>query len=145
MYSTPLSRAILLGLGLCLAVALPSFAHAQSGDDARPTMSVRELTLKPGASAQEFEKHVAEIVGPWFEERIPGVRAYLVRGERGDRTNAYLLIYEFDTLARRNEYFPQPGVQSERFQQLAGVIPDFGLDKYTDYAGGYTDYVVLKP
>ncbi|HUE77909.1 MAG TPA: hypothetical protein VMM83_08210, partial [Longimicrobiales bacterium] len=136
---------VLLGVALYLAAPLPSSAHAQSGDDARPVLSVRELTLKPGASAQEFEKHFAEIVGPWFEQRIPGVRAYLARGERGDRTNAYLLLYEFDTLARRNEYFPQPGVQSERFKQLAGVIPDFGLDKYTDYAGEYTDYVALKP
>lgn len=144
MVSRLLPRAALLAFGLSILMALPAAGQVMNGDDARPVLAVREAMLKAGADAQEFERHFADVVSRWWREHIPGVTAYLARGERGARTNMYLVIYEFDSLDRRNEYFPQPDVQSERFVQLAGEAPDFGLDEYIEPVAEYTDYVVLR-
>jgi hypothetical protein len=105
------------------------------------------ITLKSGADAQEFEQSFANEFARAIEQRIPGLQAYLLRGERGQRTGKYLLVYEIDTLARRNEYWPQPDVTSEKFTQLVQGMPAFDFDRFLEAMPEdvYTDYLVLKP
>ena len=49
-----------------------------------------------------------------MNRHIPGVRVYLMKGERGARVGGYVIVYEFDSLERRNEYAPKPDSASER-------------------------------
>ncbi len=148
MLRTAPARAALLVLALTLVSAIPSLAQAPTGDDARRVMALREVTLKSGASAQEFERYFSDVYAPAMAERVPGLQTYLLRGERGDRKDQYLLVWEFDSLARRNEYFPQPGPggASERWQQIAQNMPQFEFDKYLEATAEdrYTDYLVLR-
>jgi hypothetical protein len=140
-------RAVLLVIALTLGSAASALAQAPTGDNARRVMALREVTLKNGASAQEFEKYFSEVYARTMAERIPGLQVYLLRGERGERQGKYVMVYELDSLARRNEYWPQPDVASERITQLTQNMPQFEFDKHLEAGSGnaYTDYLVLKP
>ncbi len=63
---------------------------------------MHKLTLKPGASPEEFERFVAEEGYPALD-RIPGLRWRLLKG---DREGKYLALYEFDSVERLRSYFP---------------------------------------
>jgi hypothetical protein len=39
------------------------------------------------------------------------------------------MVYEIDSLAQLNEYWPQPGVASEKFTQLTQDMPELEFDK----------------
>jgi hypothetical protein len=146
MWRRFLSRTAPLVVILALVSAVSSLAQAPTGDNARRVIALREITLKSGANTQEFERYFSDVYARTMAERIPGVQIYLLRGERGERKDKYLMVWEFDSLARRNEYFPQPGAASERWTQLAQNLPQFEFDKYLESAAEdrYTDYLVLK-
>jgi hypothetical protein len=146
MWRRFLSRTAPLVVTLVVVPAVSSPAQAPTGDNARRLLALREITLKSGVNAQQFETYFSDVYARTMAERIPGLQIYLLRGERGDRKDKYLMVWEFDSLARRNEYFPKPDVASERWTQLTQNMPQFELDKYLEPAEGdrYTDYVVLR-
>lgn len=144
MQTYSLCRAALVALAL--ALGLPCRAQAQDASTS-PVVSVRELQLKDGVSAQEFERYVATEYAPALESAIPGMEVSLLKGDRGKRKNAYLLVWEFDSVQRRNEYFPQEGgPASERLQQLMANMPRSRLSTFVQArdASDYTDYVMLR-
>jgi hypothetical protein len=147
MLRRSVSRAAMLVLGLTMLSAAPSPAQAPGGDDARRVIAIREITLKSDANAQEFEQSFSNVYARAVEDRIPGMQTYLLRGERGQRTGKYLMVFEIDSLARRNEYWPQPDVSSEKFTQLWEGMPEYDIGKYVEAEPEdvYTDYLVLKP
>jgi hypothetical protein len=69
----------------------------------------------------------------------------LWKADRGDGVGRYLMVWEFDSIARREEYFPAAtgGNASDRFRQLTQSLPASRLREYVD-VGPHTDYVVLK-
>ncbi len=116
-------------------------------------VAIRELTLKPDVKTEEFERFVNEEFTPTFEEQVPGVKAYILRGERGDQKGHYSFALIFDSENTRDFYYPfehggeasvpksaeklwMPARQMI-FEKLAGYVEDIGQK------GGYTDYVVL--
>ena len=141
-----LTSATRLALALLLASTFPGLAAAQNqAAGARRVMALREATLKSGVSGATFERYFADSVARPFARHVPGLRAYLLNGERGARVAGYVIVYEFDSLNRRNEYFPKPDSISARFQQLARALPARALEDLEKYVtvGEYTDYIVL--
>ena len=140
-----------LPLPLALAIVLASgVPHAMSAQDPGPSsrrvVALREATLKSGVRGADFERYFADSVAGPLNRHIPGVRAYLMKGERGARVGGYVIVYEFDRLERRNEYFPKPDSTTERWRQLARGLPARGMEdlaKYVDIPA-YTDYVVVR-
>jgi hypothetical protein len=126
---------------------MPILASAQATAQVdRRVISLREATLKPGIRAEDFERYVADsLVGP-MNRHVPGVHAYLLKGERGARIRGYVIVFEFDSLGRRDEYFPRPDTTSTRWDQLARALPATAMDHLAHYAEvrDYTDYVVVK-
>lgn len=141
-----LSAALLVVL-LALASAGPSLAQTPVEDSARRVIGLREIALRSDADPREFETYFSDVYARTMAERVPGLQLYLLRGERGDRKDRYLLVWEFDSLAQRNEYFPQPGAPSEKWTQVTQNMPQFALGKYLEpqTEDRYTDYVVLRP
>jgi len=130
------------------AVLLPAseFLQPHGGVAAlRDTLGRRAGKL-PERLAADFERYFADSVAGPVNRHIPGLRAYLMKGERGARVGGYVIVYEFDRLERRNEYFPKPDSTTERWRQLARALPARGMEdlaKYVDIPG-YTDYVVVR-
>ncbi len=140
-------RLPLPSLTMVLMSAMPILASAQATPrvDQR-VIALREATLKPGVRGEDFERFFADSEAGPINRHIPGMRAYLLKGERGTRVGGYVTVYEFDSLGRRNEYFPRADTTSIRWQQLARALPanaHANLARYVELRD-YTDYVVAK-
>jgi len=136
-----------ISFALLLASAAPGLATAQGqSPSASRVVALREATLKSGASAADFERYFADSVAGPINRHVPGLRVYLGKGDRGGRVGGYVIVYEFDNLARRNGYFPKPDSTSERWTQLARALPPRALEdleKYVNVAA-YTDYGIVR-
>jgi hypothetical protein len=139
-------RLSLFCLTLLLAFASADPASAQTKSADRRVVALREATLKSGANAGEFERYFADSVAGPLNHHIPGAHAYLLKGERGARIGGYVIVYEFESLARRNQYFPQPDSSSALYQRLAKALPANAMENLSRYVdiGAYTDYVVVR-
>lgn len=116
-------------------------------------LAVRELQLKPGVDPEEFERFAVEEFTPTFQEQVPGVSAYILKGERGDKKGQYSFALIFDSVNTRDYYYPfehggEASVPKNAetlwlparkaiYEQLIKYVEDIGQQ------GGYTDYVVL--
>lgn len=92
---------------------------------------------------EQFLARAVPSVSPW-----PGMKSYVAKGDRGDRAGHYTLIFEFDDVATRNRYFPQPDVLGPEAQQHLAAWMPFVIEwqQYATWAGSptvFTDYVVL--
>jgi hypothetical protein len=140
-------RVSLLSLTIILTSAMSTLAGAQTKPPIdRRAIALREATLKPNVRGEDFERYFADSVAGPMNRHIPGVHAYLLKGERGARVGGYVIVFEFDSLGRRNEYFPKRDTTSTRWQQLAQALPANSVDNLSRYVEirDYTDYVVVR-
>ena len=87
--SVPLALAIVVGS------SVPHAISAQDpGPSSRRVVALREATLKNGVRGADFERYFADSVAGPMNRHIPGLRAYLMKGERGARVGAYVIVYE---------------------------------------------------
>jgi len=110
-------------------------------------IAMREIEVIKGKE-KAFEKYVINKLHPEFQKFIEGMNVYVYKGDRGERKDKYLLIYTFDTLERRNKYFPVEGEGgSEEYNQAARGMVDFTvqLEEMVDSLSstGYTDYIMI--
>jgi hypothetical protein len=107
---------------------------------------IHYIALQTGVKPEEFETFAAQ---RWSQlPSLPGLTTYLVKGDRGDRLNRYLLIFEFESKETRDRYLPAEGVASAEMQQaLAAAAPVLAeWTKYASFGGSptiWTDYVAL--
>jgi hypothetical protein len=142
-------RVSLLSLTMMLISAMSTVAAAQARTKTtvdRRVIALREATVKPNVSAADFERYFADSVAGPLNRHIPGIRAYLLKGERGARVGGYVIVFEFVSLDRRNAYFPTPDTTSARYQQLAKALPPNAIENLARYVDipNYTDYVVVR-
>ena len=116
-------------------------------------VAVRDVTLKDGVSAEAFERFAVEKFTPVFEHQVPGVKAFIMKGDRGDKKGSYSYVLIFDSANTRNFYYPfehggeeSVPATSEPLWLPAREAIYQELVKYVDGIGetaGYTDYLVL--
>lgn len=110
-------------------------------------VAVRALPVKPG-SEMKFEEFATTELYPAFE-KMEGLRAYVYKGDRGAGKGSYILLWSFDTVDRRNSYFPtEEGDPSDAFNKAyEGVAPV--MEKLNGFLSDgatsvpYTDYVSI--
>jgi hypothetical protein len=114
-------------------------------------VAIRHLTLKNDVDPNVFEKFIAEQYSPAFRQHLPGIQAWIAKGERGTNVGKYVLIWYIDSIHTRNLYFPPPSSQGSEIFQTVWQASDGLLqqvqDKLALYVNGldeYTDYVVLQ-
>ena len=132
----------------------PEFAnYASLFTDPGNIVAVREVTLKEGIDPVKFETFAVEEFTPVFEREVPGVKAYIMKGNRGDKKGSYAYVLIFDSENTRDFYYPfEHGGEesvpstSEQLWLPAREAIYTELVKYVDGIGeteGYTDYLVL--
>mgnify|MGYP006283619331 CR=1 FL=1 len=96
----------------------------------------------------EFENFVIENYHPAYQAHIDGYYNYVLKGDRGDKADTYVLMTVFDKADRRNEYFPVPlEPPSESFTEQQGPVLEIDekfrtfLNENIDF--DYTDYIVV--
>ncbi|MCB0687866.1 MAG: hypothetical protein KDC53_15125 [Saprospiraceae bacterium] len=96
--------------GILVTIILGSYSYQKStsflGDS--QVIAYRDLILKEDIDIESFERFIAEEFTPTFEEFVPGVRALIMKGERGQKKDQYVLLLIFDSINTRNFYFPTP-------------------------------------
>jgi hypothetical protein len=107
---------------------------------------LHEIELRPEVTPAEYEqffiKEIAHL--PMF----PGWRAYLLKGDRGERAGKYLVMYEVESVEARDSYFPAPAEQSEKVQQFLEQHPAVAAameksNAFESEPDTWTDYVVV--
>jgi len=128
-------------------VAVIFVRAAETGKDSSPpVISVREFELRSGVKAEEFEKYAREELTRALSQAKTGTRFRILKGDRGDRKGAYLLIWEFESVAARNEFFPKEGggaspACQQQWKRIKLAMEKFGT--YVKEKHSYTDYVTV--
>jgi hypothetical protein len=96
--------------------------------------SLHMIALKAGASGPDFERFFHEGIEP-----VPGpgrLTMRLLRGDRGDREGKYLLMFEFESVERQDQIFPEAGPAA---RQVSGEVMQWmgtagsSLAKWNEY------------
>ena len=116
------------------------------------------IVLRPGVSAEEFERFVRD---EWRPARLPGIEVSILKGDRGQEAGAYLMVFAFEDAAIRDRYWPpseggRPSAEWRAVQDAAFGTPEqrriaarlealtAGLDELDGIPrGGYTDWLVI--
>lgn len=109
--------------GLILNCTVVSAQDAQTGGSSAPpdtgivdageVVAIRHLTLKRKTDPGAFEKYVAEEYAPAYRKFVPGVRALILKADRGKNAGKYIHLYIFDSVYTRDLYFPAGKPMSE--------------------------------
>jgi len=122
--------------------------------DNRPVIALRKMKLKAGITAEAFEKFAVKAANDEYG-KLPGVKFYFGKGERGDEPGSYIYFIEFDSKTTRDFYAPAEDNNSKRSEEAARLLDAF-FKKFDEDMGklaevitpagkkGYVDYVVLR-
>ena len=104
------------------------------------------IELHPGVKAEDFEKFITEEVYPIYK-KVEGWEIHLLKGDRGNRTGKYMIMFEIDSVEARARYMPSANEASEEGRKLR-ESPEVvaALEKWATLAtrpGNFTDYVVV--
>jgi hypothetical protein len=130
------------------AVSVPALSALAQGRPAE-VVAIRELQLKEGADRAQFERFVRATYNPGWEGAVPGLKAYIALGDRGEKKGSYALVLIFDSSATRDAIYPKEGGgASDKFAPLLKkpFALNAELEKYLEPASlsVYTDYVPLR-
>jgi hypothetical protein len=125
-----------------------------ANSDSNPVIAVRKIKLKEGVSTDAFEKFAVRVAHDEFG-KLPGVKFYYGKGERGDEPGSYVMFYEFDSKTTLLHYAPGEDDNSKRSPEVTKMVdafyakfnPEFNkLAEVIKPAGkkGYVDYLILK-
>jgi len=118
----------------------------ESSREAAGVLSMREFELRSGVKPEEFEKYAREELTRALSQAKTGTRFRILKGDRGDRKGGYLLIWEFESVAARNEFFPKEGSGASPACQAAWKRIKLAMEKFSIYVKekrSYTDYVTV--
>jgi hypothetical protein len=139
----PLVAAVLAALALALPLA------AQSQPRTAELVAIRELQLKEGVDTADFERFVRTTYNPGWEGAVPQLKAYVAKGDRGEKKGSYALVLVFESAGARDAIFPKEGGgASEKYAPMLQkrFALNKELEKYLEPASlsVYTDYVALR-
>jgi hypothetical protein len=104
---------------------------------------VHHLEARPGVQPEEIERFLLDEILPAMR-RAPGLKLYVLRGDRGERDGSYALLYVLDSVAVRDGFVPDSGEYS---QALYGAVPNLdalGATADALFTSTFTDYVDIN-
>ena len=113
--------------------------------DARPMIGVHDLELVDGVTPDEFEAFVSGPFSSCFTKPVGGLVVKIQKCDRGRGVGDYCAVWSFDSVARRNAYFPADGSPTASFsEEVAAKLPPAWSRLWEMYDSvEFTDYVVM--
>jgi len=74
--------------------------------DAVVAVSSYTLVLNPDVTMSQFLDFYINKYIPEFEKNFPGIKDYLLSGDRGEKKNQFGEIWLFESVSVRDKYFP---------------------------------------
>jgi hypothetical protein len=114
-------------------------------------IAIRKVKLKSGASAEAFEKWAAKLANDEYG-KVPGVKYYVAKGERGGEIGSYIYVVEFDSKQTRDFYYPAAAPMSpeatkllQPWQKFADELEKMAIIEIVNTGKeNFTDYIVLE-
>ncbi len=116
-------------------------------------ISYRELHLLEGVKEDDFENFVTERLIPTFDKNVPGVTLKLLKGDRGEKRDVYVLLIIFDSSKTRDFYFPTEQHGETNMPETALMLWKPGqkvlIEEFDNYVKPleenlFTDFNVIK-
>lgn len=147
--SSTTNRLILITLLVMVGLLTVNSASAQSSRTGTgEVIAIRECKLKAGVDSVKFERFIVEKYNPAMEGAVPGVKAFITKGYRGQKKGGYAHFFIFDSQKTLLAIVPEEGKPADWFlsfwEKSATIRKE--LDDYleADWMTTYTDYVVLR-
>jgi hypothetical protein len=108
---------------------------------------ITNIVLAEGATMDDFIEFNLQTYIPAFEKALPGVKLFLVEGNRGEEQDNFGLLFYCESVKVRDQYWPEKDVTSEKANaaleiHLGPVMEEF--DKIvTSTSSGQTDWTIL--
>jgi hypothetical protein len=138
---------IAIGCLCCISAVLALHAADLETKPSGPVFSMREFELKPGVKAEEFDAFVRKEMAGNIAKDVTAMKMHILKGDRGARKGAYILVWEFDSVATRDHYFPKEGGwNNPAFQQASKQMMTV-MSKFSSYIrepAVYTDYETVS-
>ena len=106
-----------------------------------------DIVLAEGATMDDFIEFNLQKYIPAFEKALPGVKVFLVKGNRGEEEDNLGMIYYCESVKVRDQYWPEKDVTSEKANaaletHVAPVMEEY--DKIVkSMSSGHTDWTLL--
>jgi hypothetical protein len=110
-------------------------------------VSTYDLALKPGVTMDQFIDFYMNKYVPENEKNFPGVKSYILWGDRGDKKNQVAFVDVFESVAVRDKYYPTEGSAGSEIANSAGEKMKAINDEVGNYVVSaenrvYTDWIV---
>lgn len=103
-----------------------------------------EIILDPDATMNQYLSYLKEKLIPAYEKNFPGMKVYVLKGLRGESTNAISILMVFPSEALRDKYFKPDGGFNEAgeaanknmtaiYEEGNKYVKNWQADKYTDW------------
>ena len=114
------------------------------GELKNPTLgglfALREYEIKSGMEA-EFEEFCVNTSVPAFQKNFPGMELYYLKGDRGARKGKYAEILSFESVEKRDYYFPtHDSTNAEIADEFWKMYETTNVESFLAEPATYTDY-----
>ncbi len=108
---------------------------------------VYTLTLKPDVTMNQCLDFWINKYNPEFEKCYPGLKIFVLGGDRGEKKNQIGELWYFDSVKLRDKYFPSPDdTTSTEFDKAATKRLKPLSDEWSKYVlsgtSVYTDWII---
>ena len=103
-------------------------------------IAIREVDVKSGMEA-DYEEFCQNTIVPTWQKQLPGMEIYILKGDRGLRKGKYAQLMSFESVEKRDYYFPLPdSVNAEIVDEYNEVFEKTNANSYLNETPSYTDY-----
>jgi len=103
-------------------------------------IGIHHLELNPGVTPQALEEFFQQEFLPSMS-KLPDVKASLFKGDKGDRLGQYMLLFEFDSLEAREQFFVD---EADRSPEIAHVLQSWDQLAAFKTTSSWGDFVTVS-
>jgi len=113
--------------------------------DAVIAVSTYTITLQPGVTMEQYVDFLMKKYIPEYEKNFPGLKMYILRGDRGEKKDQIGFLWYFESGKVRDKYYPGESDFSDAAQLAWGKMDAISMEE-SKYAVNssrvYTDWVI---
>ena len=102
------------------------------------------VTLNAGVSMEDFVDFAVNKLLPAAEKSFPGLKLYVIKGDRGEKANEIGFLWVFDSVKDRDVYFTSEGQLTDKglaAQEKLQPLMEEGA-KLGSYTTTHTDWII---
>jgi hypothetical protein len=127
----------------------PRYRDRSGEEPVARVIGIHNLGLRPGVQAETFETFIAE--NHHRIEDYPDWKFRLLKGERGNRLDQYVVLMEIASLAALDAFYPEPDIATDEAAKFAQAHRDTKQmyeewKRLASFSGSpqiYTDYLAV--